>query len=152
MGAKLKSKTHLQNMFFWFFEPFLRIWLQSFQNVLFWQKKYFFKSKRYQKRRISRNFISKTSLTNMSIKVKIVHISITFLLITFFGCIFSKLFQRIRNQREILRFLISILNFCSFSTFCNLSLQIRKKWLKKAENLFYECVLEFNYATIKGFA
>jgi len=27
------------------------------------------------------------------------------LLITFFWCIFSQLFQRIRNQREILRFL-----------------------------------------------
>jgi hypothetical protein len=40
-----------------------------------------------------------------------VHISVAFLLITFFGCIFSKLFQRIRNQREILQFLIPIMNF-----------------------------------------
>ncbi len=30
-----------------------------------------------------------------------------FLLITFFWCIFLQLFQRIRNQREILRFLVS---------------------------------------------
>ena len=37
--------------------------------------------------------------------MKKVHISVTFLLITFFWYIFSKLFQRIRNQREILRFL-----------------------------------------------
>ncbi len=29
----------------------------------------------------------------------------------FFVCIFSKLLQRIQNQREILRFLIPILNF-----------------------------------------
>jgi hypothetical protein len=30
---------------------------------------------------------------------------------------------------------------------------MRRKWLKKTENLFfYECILEFNYATIKGFA
>jgi len=29
----------------------------------------------------------------------------------FFGCIFTKLFQQDRNQREILRFLIPILNF-----------------------------------------
>jgi hypothetical protein len=29
---------------------------------------------------------------------------------------------------------------------------MRTKRLKKAENLFDECVLEFNYATIKGFA
>jgi hypothetical protein len=40
-----------------------------------------------------------------------VHISVTFLLITFYWCFFSKLFQRIRNQREILRFIIPILNF-----------------------------------------
>ncbi len=32
------------------------------------------------------------------------HFSVTFLLITFFWCIFSKLFQRIQNQLEILRF------------------------------------------------
>jgi hypothetical protein len=37
--------------------------------------------------------------------VKKVHFSVTFLLITLFWYIFSKLFQRIRNQREILRFL-----------------------------------------------
>ncbi len=39
------------------------------------------------------------------VKVKIVHFYVTFLLINFFWYIFSKLFQRIRNQREILRFL-----------------------------------------------
>ena len=75
MGAKLKSKTHLQNMFFDFLSRFLRIWLQSLQKVLIWPKK------RYQKRRISRWFrirwksckkmhqkkvTSKTSLTNIS--------------------------------------------------------------------------------------
>jgi hypothetical protein len=29
---------------------------------------------------------------------------------------------------------------------------MRRKRLKKTENLFYECVLEFNYGTIKEFA
>jgi hypothetical protein len=33
MGAKLKSKTHLQNPFFDFLSRFLRIWLQSLQKV-----------------------------------------------------------------------------------------------------------------------
>jgi hypothetical protein len=77
----------------------------------------------------------------------------------FFWCIFSNLFQRIRNQREILRFLIPILNFwrkiffALIGTFFKLWLQIRRKRLKKKENLFfYECVLEFKYASIKGFA
>ncbi len=47
------------------------------------------------------------------------HISVTFLLITFFGCIFSKLFLRIQNQRKILRFLIPILNFLIKKFFCS---------------------------------
>jgi hypothetical protein len=34
MGAKLKSKTHLQNTFFDFLRRFLRIWIQSLQKVL----------------------------------------------------------------------------------------------------------------------
>jgi hypothetical protein len=34
-----------------------------------------------------------------------VHFSVTKLLVTFFWYIFSKLFQQIQNQREILRFL-----------------------------------------------
>ncbi len=36
------------------------------------------------------------------------------------------------------------------STFFELWLQMRRKRLKKI--FFYECILEFNYATIKGFA
>ena len=36
------------------------------------------------------------------------------LLITFFWCIFSQLFQRIRNQREILRFLTPFSIFSKF--------------------------------------
>jgi hypothetical protein len=47
MGAKLKSKTHLQNTFFDFLSRFLRIWLQSFQKVLIYQKKCFFFIKKY---------------------------------------------------------------------------------------------------------
>ncbi len=38
------------------------------------------------------------------------------------------------------------------STFFELWLQMRRKRLKKTEIFFYECILEFNYATIKGFA
>ncbi len=34
MGAKLKSKTHLQNTFFDFLSRFLRVWLQSLKKVL----------------------------------------------------------------------------------------------------------------------
>ncbi len=38
------------------------------------------------------------------------------------------------------------------STFFKLWLQMRRKRLKKREIFFYECVLEFDYATIKRFA
>jgi hypothetical protein len=40
-----------------------------------------------------------------------------FLLITFFWCISLQLFQRIRNQHEILRFLISFLIFLQTNFF-----------------------------------
>jgi hypothetical protein len=39
MGAKSKSKTHLQNTFFDFLSRFLRVWLQSLKKVLIWKKK-----------------------------------------------------------------------------------------------------------------
>jgi hypothetical protein len=156
MGAKLKSKTQLLNTFFDFWSRFLRVWLQSLKKVLIWPKKYCFlkKSKKVSKnaeshadfesvekvvKKCTKKSLSKKSLTNMS-KSEKVHISFTFLLITFFCSIFSKLFQRIRNQREILRFLIPILNFwrkknfvALISTFLKLWLQMRRKRLKKTE-------------------
>ncbi len=51
MGAKLKSKTHLQNKFFDFLSRFLRVWLQSLKKVLIWPLKTFFfeKSKKVSK-------------------------------------------------------------------------------------------------------
>ncbi len=42
--------------------------------------------------------------------------------------------------------------FALIGTFLKLWLQMCGKRLKKTENRFYECVLEFYYATIKGFA
>ncbi len=42
MGAKLKSKTHLQNTLFDFLSRFLRVWLQSLKKVPVWPKKIFF--------------------------------------------------------------------------------------------------------------
>ncbi len=59
MGAKLKSKTYLQNTFFDLLRRVLRIWLQSLQKVLIWPQK--FAPKMHQKK-----VTSKTSLTNMS--------------------------------------------------------------------------------------
>jgi hypothetical protein len=51
MGAKLKSKTHLQNRFFDFLSRFLRVWLQSLKKYYYDLKKNFFlkKSKKVSK-------------------------------------------------------------------------------------------------------
>jgi hypothetical protein len=76
----------------------------------------------------------------------------------FFWYNFSKLFQRIRNQREILRFLtpFSLKKFffvvVILVLFSNFDCKCAGNGSKKRKILFYECILEFNYATIKGFA
>ncbi len=84
------------------------------------------------------------------------HVRQTCFAYNFFWCIFKQLFQRIQNQREILRFwhLFWILQKKIFlghiSTFFKLWSQTRKKWLEKSKNVFCKCVLDFNFAPIKG--
>jgi hypothetical protein len=51
MGAKLKSKTHLQNTFFDLLSRFLRVWLQSLKKVLILPKIFFFK----KSKKVSKN-------------------------------------------------------------------------------------------------
>ena len=122
MGAKLKSKTHLQNTFFDCLSRFLRIWLQSLKNILKWPLKNFFwkKSKKVSKNAefhadfesvekvlkkcTKKKLLAKTWRKNALFSLLLMFVKLV-LLITFFWCIFSQLFQRIRNQREILRFL-----------------------------------------------
>jgi hypothetical protein len=71
-------------------------------------------------------------------------------LITFLSTFFKHFFWQIWNQREILRFLIPMLNFFKeklfslISIFSKLGMQIRTRRFKKMENLFYKHVLEFN--------
>jgi hypothetical protein len=79
------------------------------------------------------NVIIKTSLTNMSKSEKVL-ISVTFLLITFFGAFFQHLFW--------------VLLACYVYFHCKRA----QNGSKKQKIFFYECVLEFNYATIKGSA
>jgi hypothetical protein len=63
---------------------------------------------------------------------------------------FVKTFLRIRNQHQILRFLISILKIFEekkyflghISTFCKFLSRTSTKQLKKSKNVFYKCVLE----------
>jgi hypothetical protein len=56
MGAKLKSKAHLLDMFFDFLEPFFARLASKFSKSANMTKKYFFgrNQKRYQKMQISR--------------------------------------------------------------------------------------------------
>ncbi len=169
MGAKLKSKTHLLNKFFWFFEPFFASLALNFEKVLIWPlKKFIWKN---QKRCLkTQNFTlisnplkklltnaqkkvtSKTSLTNVSKSEKSAYFRHVFAN-NFFWCIFANLFQR-----KFCVFwypywiFVKKIFFALFSTFFRLLLQMRRKRLKKRKIVFYECVLEFNYATIKGFA
>ncbi len=63
---------------------------------------------------------------------------------------FSKLFQWIQNQRETLRFFDTHIEFLNkkfflllLALFVYFDCEMRRKRLKKTENLFYECVLEF---------
>ncbi len=70
---------------------------------------------------------------------------------------FLQLFQRIRNQREILRFwylfrfLFKKLFGVILALFANFEAKCAKKRLKiKSKNVFCKCVLDFNFAPIKG--
>jgi hypothetical protein len=156
MGAKLKSKTYLLNTFFYFLSRFLASKFEKNTNMA--QKNFFSKKikKSVKKRRISRWFrirwksfkkmhkkkvLSKTSLTNMSKSEKSAffrHVFATnFFLVNFFKTFStdsksawnSAFFDTFSNFQKLI-FLGHI------STFFELRLQMRRKRLKKTENLF----------------
>ena len=152
-------------------DRFLRICNQSFKKVLKWPKKDYLKNqKRCLKRKISRWFrICWKSFDKMHQKKVIsenviekctfyafTHVRQICFAYNFFWCIFLQLFQRIRNQRETLRFWhlfwfkkkkIFLGHIC---TSFKLWSQTRKKRLKKSKNVFCKCVLDFNFVPIKG--
>ncbi len=81
------------------------------------------------------------------------HVCQTCFASNFFWFIFLRLFQRIRNQRDNLRFLISYLkkkNWGHIITFCKLWSQMGKNSSKNQKNVFCKCILDFNFAPIKG--
>jgi hypothetical protein len=85
--------------------------------------------------------ISKTSLTNMSKSEKSAYFRHVFAN-NFFWCVFSKLFQRIPNQREILRFLTPFLIFSkkifyrSYLYFFRTLIANAQETAQKKENIF----------------
>ncbi len=104
----------------------------------------------YQKKVISKNVTEKCPFLTFT------HVRQTFLLITFFWCIFAQLFQRIRNQRKILRFLTPFFilkkkkNFRSYLYFFRTLKPDAQQTAQKIKNVFCKCVLDFNFAPIKG--
>jgi hypothetical protein len=74
------------------------------------------------------------------------HVRQTCFACNFFWCILLKLFQQIRNQREILRFF-----YIFFEFFSNFEAKCAKNGSKNQKNVFCKCVLDFNFAPIKGF-
>ena len=83
-------------------------------------------------------------------------VCITKLLKSFYPSLHLQLFQRIQNQREILRFLTPILNFLIhffslfLALFVHFDCQCEGSGSKKLKIFFYECILEFYQATPKG--
>ncbi len=102
--------------------------------------------------------ISKTSLTNMSKSEKNAFFHGVFA--SYFFVHFFKTFSVDSKSAwnsaffdTHIEFLTTTNFFALFRTFCKLWLQMRRKRLKKnGKFFFYECVLEYNYASIKGYA
>jgi hypothetical protein len=93
-----------------------------------------------------KNVISKTGLTNMSKSKKS-----AFFANNFFGTFFQNIFNGF--EISVLRFLTPFLIFLGhISTFSNFNCKWAGNGPKKHKIFFYERVLEFNFATIKGFA
>jgi hypothetical protein len=101
---------------------------------------------------------SKTSLKNMNKNEKSAFFRHVFAN-NFFWCIFSKLFQQIRNQRRILRFLTPFLIFSKkkffkghtvFVLFSYFDCKCAGNGPKKRKIFFYKCVLEFILHPSKG--
>ncbi len=138
-----------------------------------WKKKFWTNQKRCQKtqnftlisnplKKLLKNAPKKsykqTSLTNMSKSEKSAYFRQVFAN-NFFWVHFFKPFITDSKSAWIsavfdtqIEFLRKNFFLALISTFLKLWLQMRRKRLKKRKIIFYECVLEFNYATIKGFA
>ncbi len=164
MGAKLKSKTHLQNTFFDFLSRFLRVWLQSLKKVQIWPKNFFFEKieKSVKKRRISRWFrirwksyekmhqkkvISKTSLTNMSKSEKSAFFRHVFAY-NFFLVHFFKTFSTDLKSAWNSAFLDTFFDFVQKNfffvilvLFSNFDCKCAGNGSKKRKIFFYECIL-----------
>ncbi len=135
MGAKLKSKTHLLNMFFDFLSRFLRICSQSSKKVLIWPKKIFLGQK---SEKGSKNAEFHADFNHVEKVVKKCTKKKLYFLVHFFNT-FSTDSKSAWNSAFFdifFDFFQKIFFLGHISTFFELGLQLRRKWLKKTENLF----------------
>ena len=89
--------------------------------------------------------------------VKKVHFSVTFLLITFLCAFFQNFFNGFEISVKFCVFwhifwFFQIFFFFILVLFSNFDCKCAGNGSKKQKIFFYECILEFNYATITGFA
>ncbi len=151
---------------------FLRICSQSSKKVLIWPKKKFFwqNRKRCQKRRISRWFRIRWKSFEKMYQKKVISKNVTerctFFMFTpvrqtcfaynFFVVHFFTTFSTDSKSAWNSAFLDTFFDFLkkkilgNISTFFKLWSQTRKKRLNKSKNVFCKCVLDFNFAPIKG--
>jgi hypothetical protein len=152
---------------------FLRICSQSSKKVLIWPKKKFFwkNRKRCQKRRISRwfrirwksfekmyqNKVISKNVTEKCPFFTFIHVRQTCFAYNFFLVHFFTTFSTDSKSAWNSAFLTPFAIFFKkniflghISTFFELWSQTRKKRLKKSKNVFCKCVLDFNFAPIKG--
>ncbi len=101
----------------------------------------------HQKKVISKN------VTEICIFFTFTHVRQTCFAYNFFGAFFLQLFQRIRNQRELLRFLTPFLIFCKifflqviFVLFQTLKPNAQKT-VQKTKKLIQEMCLRFQFCT-----
>ncbi len=151
MGTKLKLKTHLQNTFFWFFEPFFGRLASKFSKS----------ANMTQKSRISRWFwirwkscknaqksFKQNKLTNMRKSEKSAYFRHVFA--NNFFVHFFKTFSTDYKSAWNSTFLIPVLNFKKqtifllfWALFVNFDSKCAGNGSKKRKIFVYKCILEF---------
>ena len=130
------------------------IWVSKQLRILRWFGICWEKCKKFANKKVT----GKRSVQNWSLSFSILLTCTSFWQITFSMYTFFKLFQRIWNQRKVLRFFLysyvkkEIKIFWSHGVhigvfFGNSRMQIRKKWLNQLKNIFYKHFIEYYLAS-----
>ncbi len=149
MGAKLKSKTHLLNTFFEKIEKVVKKRRISRWFRIRWKSF----EKMYQKKVISKNVTEKCTFFTFT-HVRQTCFAYNFFLVHFFTT-FSTDSKSAWNSAFFdtsFDFFKKIFFWVILVLFLNFDCKCTGNGSKIRKIFFYECIFEFNYATIKGFA